>query len=121
MRGVDFVIFDIETVADRALATEDELVDANTGEPRFPAPPLHKVVAIAVTVTLITHNMREFDRIAGLRTEYWETSEWRLVPIARPRHYALLQEGINPVRGVGMTRSSITGFPDRDRFKARAG
>jgi predicted PolB exonuclease-like 3'-5' exonuclease len=49
MRGVDFVIFDIETVPDPALATEDELVDAKTGKARFPAPPMHKVVAIAVT------------------------------------------------------------------------
>jgi hypothetical protein len=74
-RGVDYVIFDIETVPDQALATEDELVDAKTGEPRFPAAPLHKVVAIAVTVTLVTHNMREFDSAGGLRTEDWENSK----------------------------------------------
>jgi predicted PolB exonuclease-like 3'-5' exonuclease len=48
MRGRDFVVFDIETVVDGALAEPGDLVDAKTGEEKFPAPPLHKVVAIAI-------------------------------------------------------------------------
>lgn len=47
MRGRDFVVFDIETVVDPALARPDDLRDPRTGEERFPAPPLHQVVAIA--------------------------------------------------------------------------
>ena len=47
MRGRDVVVFDIETVVDGALAREDDLRDPRTGEERFPAPPLHRVVAIA--------------------------------------------------------------------------
>lgn len=47
MRGRDFVVFDIETVVDGALAREDDLRDPATGAERFPAPPLHRIVAIA--------------------------------------------------------------------------
>lgn len=49
MRGRDFVIYDIETVPDRGIARPDELVDPETGAERFPATPLHRIVAIAVT------------------------------------------------------------------------
>lgn len=47
MRGRDYVVFDIETVVDPALARPGDLRDPRTGEERFPAPPLHQVVAIA--------------------------------------------------------------------------
>jgi predicted PolB exonuclease-like 3'-5' exonuclease len=47
MRGRDVVVFDIETVVDGALARDGDLRDPQTGEARFPAPPLHRVVAIA--------------------------------------------------------------------------
>ncbi|SEA88115.1 3'-5' exonuclease [Rubrimonas cliftonensis] len=49
MRGRDFVVFDIETVPDRLIALPDELVDPETGAALFPATPLHRIVAIAVT------------------------------------------------------------------------
>jgi predicted PolB exonuclease-like 3'-5' exonuclease len=48
MRGRDFVVFDIETVVDAALARPEDLVDEKTGEAKFPATPLHQVVAIAI-------------------------------------------------------------------------
>ena len=48
MRGRDFVVFDIETVVDAALARPEDLTDEKTGEVKFPATPLHQVVAIAI-------------------------------------------------------------------------
>lgn len=48
MRGRDFVVFDIETLVDAALARPEDLVDEKTGEAKFPATPLHQVVAIAI-------------------------------------------------------------------------
>jgi predicted PolB exonuclease-like 3'-5' exonuclease len=48
LRGRDFVVFDIETVVDAALARPQDLVDERNGEVKFPVAPLHQVVAIAI-------------------------------------------------------------------------
>lgn len=49
MRGTDFVVFDIEAIPDPELVRDEDLRDPETGAERFPSPPLHKVVAIAIS------------------------------------------------------------------------
>ncbi len=48
------------------------LLDTNAGTPIGPYDTQIAAIALAANLTLVTHNVSEFSRIAGLRIEDWQ-------------------------------------------------
>ena len=68
-----------------------------SGKPIDPLDTLIAAHALVLGVVLVSHNAREFGRVAGLRVDHWMNQGWMNQPAAALRSVRLMRQA--PVAG----------------------